>query len=106
MELSIDSDKLRFVLAGAPEPLVRFDTLAVVRNAQGHAVYEADLVFLADGSSRIFPVGTTTEPKGLVTGQAVRPVELVVSTWEMDEGFVLWADAIESAVSMSPVGSS
>jgi hypothetical protein len=37
MELPIDSDKLRFVLAGEPEPLVRFDTLAVVRNAQGHA---------------------------------------------------------------------
>jgi hypothetical protein len=40
-----------------------------------------------------------------VTGQAVRPVELVVSTWEMDEGFVLWADAIEPAVSMSPEAS-
>jgi hypothetical protein len=92
---------LRFVLAGEPEPLVRFDTLAVVRNAQGHAVYEADLVFLADGGSRIFPVRTTTEPKGLVTGQAVRPAELVVSTWEMDEGFILWADAIEPAVSLS-----
>jgi hypothetical protein len=98
MELPIDSEKLNFIVAGTPEPLVRFDTGEVVTNGQGLALYEIDLVFLGDGSSRICPVRTTTAPDGLAIGERVRLVDLVVSTWEMDEGFDLIAGSVESAV--------
>jgi hypothetical protein len=101
MELPIDGRLLSFIVARTPEPLRRFGTTEPMTNGHGHVVYEVELMFLRDGRSQIFPVRTTTEPKGFAPWQAVTPVDLVASTWEMDRGFVLYAAAIETAIPMS-----
>jgi hypothetical protein len=95
MELPIDTDKVRFVAASTPEALVRFDTFEEVTDGHGSTIYETDLVFSTDQTSRIFPTRTMTRPEGVTLGQAVQPVDLVISTWEIGEGFVLYAEALE-----------
>jgi hypothetical protein len=101
MELPIDSRLVTFIVVKAPEPLRRFGSMEPMTNGQAQVVYEIELMLLRDGRSQTFPVHTSTEPKGLALWQGVRPVDLVVSTCEMDRGFFLYADAIEPVVRTS-----
>jgi hypothetical protein len=79
-----------------PAPQKRwFDTFEEVTDGHGSTIYETDLVFSTDQTSRIFPIRTMTRPEGVTLGQAVQPVDLVISTWEIGEGFVLYAEALE-----------
>ena len=101
MELPIDSRRLSFIVAKAPEPLRRIGTTETMTNGQGHVVHEIELMLLREGRSQTFPVRISTEPKGFAPGQVVRPVDLVVATCETDIGFVLYAEAIEPAAQTS-----
>jgi hypothetical protein len=87
MQIEMEIRPSTTLLFGNCEPIRDRDTGVQSRDKDtGMPLFRVNLMaFGADGRPDRLTVKVTGEPKGLSTGQPVRPTELVVSTWQMGE---------------------
>lgn len=99
MKLPIDTTGMMFLAAGAPEPVVDFETKAAKVDDSGLAIFSVQIVALSDGGAEVLGVKVAGEPKGIAQGVPVKLVGLVAQPWAMNDrsGVAFRASRIEAA---------
>lgn len=62
MRLPVDTSAITFLCAGAPEPVLDFETRQPKADESGETLYSVQLVALADGAADIISVKTAGKP--------------------------------------------
>lgn len=101
MRLPIDTTNIAFLAAGAPEPVLDYDSKAAKLDESGQPVFSVQLVALVDGGAEVLPVKVSGDPKGITQGVAVKVTGLVATPWSMGDrsGVAFRASRIEAAAS-------
>lgn len=82
MRLPIDTVAVRFVTAGAAEPVLDFETRAHRVDVDGVPIYNVHLFAAASGGRDSITVKVSGEPKGIGEFTPVKVTNLIASTWE------------------------
>ena len=100
MRLPIDTNAIRFVTAGPPEPVLDFDSGAQRLDKAGTPQFVVHLFGTGERVRDSISVKVAGEPKGLGEFTPVRVTGLVATTWEMEgrHGVSFQAERIESAI--------
>lgn len=99
MRLPVDTNLVNFICAGAPEPVVDFESRRPKTDESGTPLYQVVLVAMSDGVAEVIAVKVPGEPKGLAQGAPVRLTGLVAVPWSMGErsGVAYRASRVEPA---------
>jgi len=100
MRLPIDLSNLTFIAGSDPAGVLDMERRPRADKATGELLWGLDLVVLGgEDGAEVWPVRVVGEPKGIVTGQALRVQGLTAMTWEIDgrHGISFRARRIEPA---------
>lgn len=99
MKLPIDTTRITFIAASAPEPVVDFETKAAKVDESGQPVYGVQVVALSEGGAEVISVKVSGELKGITQGSALKLMDLTAQSWAMGDrsGIAFRANRIESA---------
>ena len=97
MRLPIDTQNVKFAVAGQAEPVVNFETKAPRVDENGIQLFNVPLFAAGAGIKDTITVKIPGEPKGLVEFSQVRVPGLVATTWEVggNHGVSFRGDRIE-----------
>ncbi len=103
MRLPIDTGAVRFVTAGAAEPVLDFETRTHRVDVDGVPLYNVHLFAVGSGGRDSITVKVSGEPKGLGEFTPVRVTDLIASTWENGDrhGVSFKADKVDASVKAS-----
>jgi hypothetical protein len=85
VKLPIDTTGMTFLAAGAPEPVLDYDSKAAKVDENGQAIFGLQLVVLADGGAEVISVKVSGQPKGVTQGVTVKVSGLVATPWAMSD---------------------
>ncbi|MHB8506491.1 MAG: hypothetical protein ACYDEN_12365 [Acidimicrobiales bacterium] len=99
MRLPIDTTAMGFIAAGAPAPVLEFDTGRPKVDPNGLPLFAVGLMAMADGAAEVITVKCAGEPQGMTAGVALRVVGLYREYYEVGErsGIPFRAATIEPA---------
>lgn len=99
MKLPIDTTRITFIAASAPEPVVDFETKAAKVDESGQPVYGVQVVALSEGGADVISVKVSGELKGITQGSALKLMDLTAQSWAMGDcwGIAFRANRIEPA---------
>ena len=97
MRLPIDTTVMRFIAAGAPEPVLDYETRAQKLDLTGRPMFTVHLFAIAEGSRGTFAVKVAGEPKGISEFTPVKITSFTVQEWQSGDrhGLSCRAEAIE-----------
>ena len=100
MRLPIDTVAVRFVTAGAAEPVLDFETRAHRVVVDGVPIYNVHLFAVGSGGRDSITVKVSGEPKGIGEFTPVKVTNLIASTWENGDrhGVSFRADKIDTSI--------
>lgn len=85
MRLPIDTSGMGFIAAGAPEPVVDFDTRRPKTDENGVQLFQVAVMAMTDGTAQVISVKTPGEPKGITAGAQIRLDGLVGVPWAIGD---------------------
>ncbi len=85
MRLPIDTSAMGFIAAGPAEPVLDYDTRRPKTDVNGEAIFALKVMAMAGGQVDVLTVKVPGEPKGIVSGAAVRLVGLSALPYEMKD---------------------
>ena len=83
MRLPIDTQNIRFAIAGPAQPVVDYDTKAPRLDENGTPLFSVPLFAAGAGIKDTITVKVSGEPKGLTEFAQVKISGLVAMTWEV-----------------------
>ena len=103
MKMPIDTSAIRFVSAGAPEPVLDYETRAQKLDQNGKPLFQVHLFGITETSRDAIPIKVVGEPKGLGDFTPVKVTGLVIQSWENGDrhGYSFRADAIEATTKVT-----
>lgn len=103
MRLPIDTSAMTFVVAGAAEPVLDFESKQQKTDENGAPLYAVAVMVLGERQPEIFSVKLAGQPAAVAPGQAAKVTGLIATPWAMGErsGVSFRANKIEPAAAPS-----
>ncbi|MGI8947936.1 MAG: hypothetical protein ACR2FV_08185 [Ornithinimicrobium sp.] len=103
MRLPIDTSAMTFVVAGAAEPVLDFESKQQKTDENGAPLFAVAVMVLGDRQPEIFSIKLGGQPVNVTPGQTAKVAGLIATPWSMGErsGVSFRATSIEPATAPS-----